>query len=109
MKVGQVYYDNEFCGTITQTDDNIFIFEYDETWFINPDSKSISLTMPKTQKKYVSNILFPFFDGLIPEGYLLEVALKKFNIARNDRMTLLLKTCGDPIGIVSVKEVTQNE
>ena len=66
MKVGQVYYDNEFCGTITQTYDNIFIFEYDETWFINPDSKSISLTMPKTQKKYVLiiskvNSLFAYF------------------------------------------------
>ena len=104
MKIGYVYYDDSYCGTITQDDDNKFIFEYDDKWYDDLNSKSISLTLPKSQKKYESNILFPFFDGLIPEGYLLEAAIKKFNISSNDRMSLLLKTCDNPIGIVSVKE-----
>lgn len=104
MKIGYVYYDNYFCGTIIQDDNNKFIFEYSDEWFNDLNSKSISLTLPKSQKKYESNILFPFFDGLIPEGYLLEVALKKFNLSSNDRMSLLLKTCENPIGIISIKE-----
>lgn len=103
MKTGYVFYDNLFCGTIVQTD-NTFVFEYTDSWFEDHKTKSISLTLPKTQKKYESNILFPFFDGLIPEGYLLEVALKIYNINANDRMSLLLKTCHNPVGIVSVKE-----
>ena len=103
MKIGLVYYDNEYCGVIVQYDNNHFTFEYDDSYFANKDKKAISLTMPKSQKKYESNILFPFFDGLIPEGYLLEVAIRKFNISRNDRMSLLLKTCNNPIGIVSVR------
>lgn len=103
MKIGFVYYDNEYCGTIIQDDNNRFIFEYDDAFFTNKDKRAISLTMPKSQKKYESNILFPFFDGLIPEGYLLEAAIRKYNISRNDRMTLLLKTCNNPIGIVSVR------
>jgi len=109
MKKGNVYYDDMFCGTIMQNDDNIFIFEYDDEWFNNPNTKSISLTLPKTKKRYESNILFSFFDGLIPEGYLLELAIKKFSIASNDRMSLLLKTCHNPIGIVSVKEASEHE
>ena len=109
MKKGNVYYDDMFCGTIMQSDDNIFIFEYDDEWFNNPNTKSISLTLPKTTKRYESNILFSFFDGLIPEGYLLELAIKKFNIASNDRMSLLLKTCHNPIGIVSVREANEHE
>lgn len=104
MKKGYVYYDDALCGTIIQNDDNLFVFEYTDEWFENKDAKTVSLTLPKTQKRYESNILFPFFDGLIPEGYLLEVALKKYNINQNDRMSLLLKTCHNPIGIVSVKE-----
>ena len=104
MKIGYVYYDNSFCGTIIQDDKNHFIFEYDDSWFKSPDAKSVSLTLPISKKRYESNILFPFFDGLIPEGYLLKIALKKFNISINDRMSLLLKTCFNPIGIVSVRE-----
>ena len=103
MRIGYVYYDDIFCGTIIQNDNNEFIFEYDDAYYNNENSKSISLTLPKDKKRYTSNILFPFFDGLIPEGYLLEVALKKFNITANDRMALLLKTCEDAIGIVSVR------
>ena len=109
MKIGYVYYDNSFCGTITQDDNNLFVFEYDDKWFNDKNKKPISLTMPKTIKRYESNILFPFFDGLIPEGFLLEAALKKFNISSNDRMSLLLKTCENPIGIISVKEKRTNE
>ena len=104
MKIGYVYYDEIFAGKIIQDDNNEFVFEYDDKYFDDKNSKAISLTLPKNNKKYTSNILFPFFDGLIPEGYLLEVALKKFNIASNDRMALLLKTCKNPIGIVSVRE-----
>lgn len=104
MKIGYVYYDEIFAGKIIQDDNNEFVFEYDDKYFDDKNYKAISLTLPKDNKKYTSNILFPFFDGLIPEGYLLEVVLKKFNIASNDRMALLLKTCRNPIGIVSVRE-----
>lgn len=105
MRKGIVYIDELVCGYIVQNDDNYFIFEYTDEWINDEKSKSVSLTLPKTKKRYESNILFPFFDGLIPEGYLLEVAIKKFNIHPNDRMALLLKTCANPIGNVSVKEI----
>ena len=104
MKKGQVLCDDKLCGYIIQNDDNTFVFEYTDEWYLDSNSKNVSLTLPKIKQKYESNILFPFFDGLIPEGYLLEVALKKFNLSRNDRMTLLLKTCSDPIGNISIRE-----
>ena len=104
MKKGYVYCDNVLAGTLTQNDDGVFVFCYDDAYLSNENSKPISLTLPKSQKQYESNILFPFFDGLIPEGYLLELALKKYNLSNNDRMSLLLKTCRNPIGIVSIKE-----
>lgn len=109
MKVGYVYYNNVFAGTITQNDDGAFVFSYNDLYFENENTKPISLTLPKSQKVYKSNILFPFFDGLIPEGYLLEIALKKYNVSNNDRMSLLLKTCRNPIGIVRILEEMNHE
>ena len=109
MKVGYVYLDDKYVGTLTQNDDNSFIFEYTDDWYLNHKNEPVSLTMPVTKQRYEGNILFPFFDGLIPEGYLLEVALNKYNIERNDRMSLLLKTASNPIGNVSVYERRKNE
>lgn len=48
--------------------------------------------------------LFPFFDGLIPEGYLFNLAVKIYNINPFNRFDVLLKTCADTIGCVSLKE-----
>ena len=61
--------------------------------------------MPLTEDVYFSEYLFPFFDGLIPEGWLLQIVEKKWGISRSDRMGLLLCACQDTIGAVSVKEV----
>lgn len=105
MKKALVYYDEILAGEIVQNDNGTFSFTYEDNYFASPYSKPISLTLPLSQQLYTSNILFPFFDGLIPEGYLLEIALERYHLKSNDRLSLLMKTCKDPIGIVSIKEV----
>ncbi|MCW3081692.1 HipA N-terminal domain-containing protein [Segetibacter sp.] len=37
----------------------------------------VSLTLPLKDQPYTSNVMFPFFDGLIPEGWLLDIADKQ--------------------------------
>ena len=54
-------------------------------------------------------VLFPFFDGLIPEGWLLDIAEKSWKINRRDRMSLLLACCKDCIGAVSVIPILNKE
>ncbi len=103
MKKGDVYISDALCGHIVQ-DDEGFRFWYRKEWLDNPKSEPVSLTLPLQEEEYRSNILFPFFDGLIPEGYLLEIAIRKFGLRSNDRMELLLKTCKDAIGNVGVVE-----
>ena len=49
--------------------------------------------------------MFPFFDGLIPEGWLLDIAQKNWKLNPRDRMEILLKTCHDCIGAVSIEEI----
>jgi serine/threonine-protein kinase HipA len=99
---GRVYFDQEPCGTIEEKDEG-YVFTYDSAWLAQPDSRPISLTMPLQKEPYSSRTLFPFFDGLIPEGWLLDVSLKNWKLNPDDRMGLLLTVCQDPIGAVSVK------
>ena len=66
--------------------------------------ESISKTMPLRSEEYTSKILFPFFDGLIPEGWLLHIAEKNWKLNPRDRIGLLLACCKDCIGAVSVIE-----
>ena len=65
--------------------------------------------MPLKDEPYYSMELFPFFDGLIPEGYLFNLAVKIYNINPLNRFEVLLKTCADTIGCVSIKEDLDNE
>lgn len=83
-------------------DENGFTFEYDAAFLALEDAEPISLTLPLTGRPYKDTVLFPFFDGLIPEGWLLEIAEKSWKLNRLDRMSLLLVCCKDCIGAVSV-------
>jgi len=53
--------------------------------------------------------LFPFFDGLIPEGWLLDIAEKNWKLDMRDRMSILLVTCRDCIGAVSIHPLKSND
>ena len=65
--------------------------------------------MPVRKQVYRSNRLFPFFDGLIPEGWLLNIATESWKIQSNDRMGLLLACCQNCIGAVSVHPIINEE
>jgi serine/threonine-protein kinase HipA len=101
MRQAQVLYKNTFAGIIRESDEG-FVFQYDREYLASALPKPVSLTLPLQQKPFVSNVLFPFFDGLIPEGWLLNIASESWKITKNDRMGLLLACCQNAIGAVSV-------
>lgn len=102
IRKGYVYVCDAYAGIIEEND-NGYVFTYDDNYFNDTNTKSISLTMSKTKKTYESNVLFAFFDGLIPEGWLLNVVTNNWKININDRFSLLLASCADPIGNVSIR------
>ena len=69
----------------------------------------VSLTLPLRDKPYLSKTMFPFFDGLIPEGWLLDIAEKNWKLNPRDRMGLLLACCRDCIGAVNVFPVKEED
>ncbi len=99
---GFVYIQNRYAGVLQETDEG-YTFAYDDAYQERDDAVAVSLTMPLRQEVYTSTILFPFFDGLIPEGWLLGVASRNWKISTADRFGLLLLTCRDCIGDVSIQ------
>lgn len=106
MKQAKIFMYNHSAGTLTE-DENGYTFVYDPAYLANKNAEPISLTLPLTDKPFVSNVLHPFFDGLIPEGWLLDIAEKNWKINNRDRMSLLLACCKDCIGAVSVQPIQE--
>lgn len=102
-RTAYVYVRDVFAGSLRETDDG-YAFAYDADYLAQPDATPVSLTLPLTANTYASKTLFSFFDGLIPEGWLLDVVLHNWKLDRSDRFGLLLAACKDPIGKVSIRE-----
>jgi serine/threonine-protein kinase HipA len=100
---GKVYFKDNYCGQISETDRG-YLFEYDNDYLQNKTAQAVSCTMPLTEKTFESKTLFPFFDGLIPEGWLLDIAEMNWKINHKDRMGLLLTCCQDCIGFSTYKQ-----
>jgi len=110
MRKGKVFYKDCFAGIITETDDGEYVFQYNEKYVEEHPVEFITFSMPVRNEPYHNDRLFAFFDGLIPEGWLLEIASANWKINQNDRMGLLLACCRNCIGAVRVVPVTdENE
>ena len=101
MRQAEIYRKGILAGLLTE-DGGEYRFLYDESYLKRANAKPISLTLPLQEDAFISPVLFPFFDGLIPEGWLLDVALRNTNISVLDRMSLLLLCCKECIGAISV-------
>jgi len=109
MRRGKVFYKTHPAGVLTETDDGEYVFQYDDQYVNDHPADFITFTMPVTNSPYVDNRLFPFFEGLIPEGWLLDIAAANWKINKNDRMGLLLACCRNCIGAVSVEPMAEGD
>ena len=107
MRKAVIKMDTQTAGQLLQ-DDQGYHFVYDKLYLAMPDARAVSLTLPLQETAFSSNVLFPFFDGLIPEGWLLDIAEKNWKLNPRDRMGLLLACCKDCIGAVSVEPVKED-
>jgi len=106
MRKALINMHGRYAGRLWQ-DDEGYHFKYDEAYLQSTAPWAVSLTLPLRIETYTSKVLFPFFDGLIPEGWLLQIAEKNWKLNPRDRMGLLLACCKDCIGAVSVHPTTE--
>ena len=101
MRQAEIYRKDILAGVLAE-DGGEYRFRYEEEYLARKDAHPVSLTLPLQTEAFVSPVLFPFFDGLIPEGWLLDVAIRNTDISILDRMSLLLLCCKECIGAISV-------
>lgn len=108
MKTAIIFYKDKRAGTLTEDADG-YTFRYDSSYLASDGARAVSLTLPLRNEPYKSRVLFPFFDGLIPEGWLLDIAERNWKIDGRDRMALLMACCKDCIGAVSVRPANEED
>jgi serine/threonine-protein kinase HipA len=106
MAKAEIKFNDQLAGWLTQ-DGEGYHFVYDSSYLKSESAQPVSLTLPLQAGVFTEKILFPFFDGLIPEGWLLDLAVKNWKLNPRDRMGLLLMCCKDCIGAVSVHPITE--
>jgi serine/threonine-protein kinase HipA len=101
---GLVYNNGLLAGSIEKALNGEYSFQYEDAYFQNNQLPPVSLTLPKTQKEYKSEKLFPFFYGLLSEGVNKDIQCRLYKIDEQDSFTRLLLTAGnDTIGAITVK------
>lgn len=103
LRTAYVYVRNVFAGLLCETDEG-YTFAYDSSYLDSKNASAVSLTLPLCDEVYSSKTLFSFFDGLIPEGWLLDVVSRNWKLDNKDRFGLLLVACKDCIGNVTIME-----
>ena len=101
MRQVRVYVDMKPAGVLTETAPGHYQFTYDENYLGAP----VSLTMPRQQRTYHYERFPPFFEGLLPEGILLEALLRKYKLDKNDYLGQLIKVGENVVGNVTVEEI----
>ncbi len=101
MNKARVLVNGIFAGILEKVDENKYIFIYTEDYQGSP----VSLTMPIKNKKYEYEKFPPFFEGLLPEGEMLEALLRKYKLDKKDYFGQLLMVGQDVVGAVTIEEV----
>lgn len=99
---GRVWFGDIPAGEIEERPDGAVVFRYLPEYLTRPDAQPISLTLPLSPEPVETIGLHPFFDGLVPEGWLLDIATRNWKLDPRDRVGLLLNLCSECIGAVRV-------
>lgn len=106
MRALEIYRNGIFAGMLTEENRQHFVFRYDDNYYTDTSNPAISLTLPKTQKEYNSEYLFPFFYNILSEGANRKLQSTQLRIDEEDNFGLLMATAQyDTIGAVTVKPI----
>jgi HipA-like protein len=104
MRKAAVYRNEFLAGILSEENPGSYVFRYDDDYYNDPDMPSISLTLPKTQKEYKSEYLFPLFFNMLSEGVNRKLQSLQWKIDEDDHFGLLMQTAQfDTIGAITIK------
>lgn len=106
MRAAEVFTNGVLAGTLLETDEGKYIFQYDDAYLLDSRNRAISLSFPKRKEAFVADELFPFFYNMLSEGANKALQCMTLKIDENDAFGLLLATAdNDTIGAITVKKL----
>ncbi len=108
MRKAEVFLHDHPVGLLEELEGG-YRFSYRPGYLAEPGAEPVSLTLPLQPGPFTDKRLFPFFDGLIPEGWLLSIAESTWKLDPRDRMGLLLACCGECIGAAGIVPIEEED
>lgn len=106
MRQGIVYNNDMVAGMVSETENGVYEFNYDDNYFSNSRLPAISVTLPKSKQHHYSKNLFPFFFNMLSEGANRKTQCRILKIDEEDDFGLLLKTgANETIGAITIEEI----
>ncbi|MDD3375250.1 MAG: HipA N-terminal domain-containing protein [Candidatus Omnitrophica bacterium] len=103
MRKAEVFYNDELAGYLSEATSG-YIFQYDFEFL--KKNIPIAVSLPPRAEPYQSKELFPFFKGLLPEGWYLDIVSATQKIDSKDYFGLLIGTASaDTAGSVTIQKV----
>ena len=100
MRRAEVYQQTTRAGALEELDGGRWRFTYADGYSGEP----VSLTMPVAQAVHEFDRFPPAFEGLLPEGMLLEAMLRRYKLDRTDLFGQLIVAGQDLVGSLTVQE-----
>ncbi|MDA0322200.1 MAG: HipA N-terminal domain-containing protein [Verrucomicrobia bacterium] len=100
LRRANVLFKGQRAGTIEETESG-YRFTYDPG-FVDY-GHSIAVSLPLRAEPFESARLFPFFEGLLPEGWYKEIVCRTIKVDEDDSFGLLIHACADCVGAVSLE------
>lgn len=99
MKAAHVYQKNVLAGVLEALDSGGYRFTYEPGYTGEP----VSLTMPVRQHIWEFPTFPPPFEGLLPEGVLLDALLRRRKLDKSDFFGQLLAVGEDVVGSLQIR------
>jgi serine/threonine-protein kinase HipA len=100
MRKAEVQQQGRLAGVLEEIDRQHYRFTYTPGYAGEP----VSLVLPMRTQPYEFDRLPPVFEGLLPEGQMLEALLRRYKVDRHDLFTQLLLTGADVVGSLTITE-----
>ena len=101
MRTAKIVVNNIEAGGFEELDNGHYKITYHEHYTYAP----ISLTMPLIKRVYEFEQFPSFFEGLLPEGIMLDGLLRKYKLDKSDFFGQLVQVGHDLVGAVTVESI----
>lgn len=108
MRKVDVYYGDVYAGQLVELARDSYEFIYDDAFLADASVPPVSVNLPKSQKVYKANHIFPVFTNMLPEGGVRRALCRMKKVDENDFFGMLEMICGmDAIGKFVLKKTEE--